>query len=116
MKSQRIGNFTINYDDIYYITYAGGKRPLPAKDQKEYDRALSLPWEAQRYELRRIGPDKNPNVVPIKGKLIIEFIKDGKFTPFFDSFFERTHMIQLSDMVVFESMKTKSYEMALRGE
>ena len=115
MKYETIGAFKIFFDEMYYIAYTGGMRELPAKDQKEYNKIMSLPLILQRTELRKISLDKNPNVVPVKGINLLSFIKELKFVPFFDSFFEQTHMLKLTDLVIYESIRQKNYEIAMRG-
>jgi hypothetical protein len=113
---ETIAGKRIYFDETYFIAYAGGKRELPAKEQKTYNRILSLPLILQRKELAKIPFENNPNVVPLKGKQLLEFIKELNFIPFFDSFFDQSHLIKLSDAIVYESMRAKSYEVALRGE
>lgn len=115
MKSETIGNHKIFFDEMYYIAYAGGTRELPDKDKKEYRKIMSLPLILQRQELRKIPLEKNPNVIPIKGINLVSFIKELKFIPFFDSFFEQTHMLKLTDIVIYESIRQKNYEIAMRG-
>ena len=109
----KFGAYTIMGDEIYFLAYAGGKRELPKEAQKNYDRAILLPWEAQRNELKRLGQMNNPNVVPVKGNDLITLLKDHKWTPFFDKFFEQSHMIQVNDVIIYESMKAKSYDIAM---
>lgn len=111
----KIGNNLIHFDEMYYIAYAGGFRELDKENQKQWERTLHLPLILQREEQRKIPMQNNPNVVPIKGITLLEFIKELKFVPLFDTFFERTHLIKLTDIVVYESIRQKSYEIALRG-
>jgi len=112
---EKIGHHVIYFDQTYYIAYAGGKRELPAKEQKEYNKLINLPFEIQRKELKRLGFDNNPNVIPVKGKALLEIIKDMNFIPFFDTFFERSHLLQVNDIIVYESIKQKNYDIALRN-
>jgi hypothetical protein len=112
-RYSQIGKNIIEWDQTYYITYAGGKRELPAKDQKEYDKTLNLPFALQRQELKKLGFEKNPNVVPIKGLSLIELFKDRSFIPFFDEYFNQSHLIQIHDQIVYESIKQKSYDLLL---
>lgn len=114
-KYEMIGKYPIYFSQQYFIAYAGGKRELEEKDQKEYSKILHLPYLLQRKELRKIPLEKNPNVVPITGMQLMSFIKELKFVPLFDTFFERTHLIKLTDIVIYESIKHKSYEMAMKG-
>ena len=109
-KYTRIGQYTIHWDEIYFIAYAGGKRELPEKDQKEYNKIHSLPFALQRQELKKLGPEKNPNLIPIKGLDLLSIIKELGYMPFFDQFFEQSKMLQVNDSIVYESMKLKSYE------
>jgi len=115
MKCEKIGKHNIFLDGLYFIAYAGGKRELPEKDQKEYNKTLHLPFVLQRKELKKIPLEKNPNVVPLKGRDLLSFIKELKFVPFFDQNFDRTHILQLTDIIIFESIKQKSYELALNA-
>ena len=115
-RYEKIGNNIINFDDMYYIAYAGGTRELPDKEQKEWSRTLLLPGELQTRERLKIPMDSNPNVVPIKGIHLLSFIRELKFVPLFDKFFDRTHVIKLTDVLIYESIRAKSYELALKGE
>lgn len=114
MKFEQIGHRKIYLDVMYFIAYAGGKRELPKKDQDEYNKIMRLPFSPlQRQELAKIPLEKNPNVVPLIGRDLIAFIRELKFVPFFDTKFEQTRLLKLTDLVIFESMKQKSYEAAL---
>ena len=115
MSGQKYGQYFVDNNETYFITYAGGKRELPKKDQDNYDKALMLPGVAQRIELNRLGLDKNPNVVPLLGWKLNEIIKDLKFIPFFDPAFAVSRILVVNKKVIFESMKQKSYEVAFRG-
>ena len=107
----QIGRYRIEWDQLYYIAYAGGKRELAAKDQKEYNKTLLLPWALQRKEVQKLGFEKNPNVIPIKGLDLLEIIKERGFVPIFDAFFEQSHLLQVNDSIVYESIKKKSYDL-----
>lgn len=113
MASVRFGKYVINGGDMYFLAYAGGTRELTKKDQDNYNKILTLPMEAQRPELKKLGFEKNPNVVPIRGDKLIEVIKDKKLVPFFDRYFEQSHLLQINDVIVFESLKAKSYDIAM---
>ena len=108
-----IGKYSIIWDETYYIAYAGGKRELASKDQIEYNKTLLLPFQLMRQEQKKLGFDKNPNVIPIQGLKLLELIKEKSFVPFFDTFFEQSHLVQINDAIVYESMKQKSYEIAM---
>ncbi len=114
-KYESIGTHKIYLDDLYFLAYAGGKRELAAADQKEYNKIINLPLILQRKELRKLPQEKNPNVIPLKGSQLLSFIKELKFVPFFDSFFNQTHVLQLNDIIIYESIKQKSYDVALRA-
>jgi hypothetical protein len=114
MRESKIGRYTIKWDEIYYLAYTGGHRELPAKDQKAYNGTLLLPLTLRRKEQANLGLDKNPNVIPLKGLYLLELIKDKKFVPFFDKFFEHTKLLQMNDEIVFEAIRQKSYEIAMR--
>lgn len=116
MNFEKIGRHRIYFDQIYYIAYAGGQRGVPEKDLKEYNNILRLPLILKQKELQKFGFDRNPNVIPIKGIILLEFIKDLDFTPFFDQYFEQSHLIQLNDLIIYESIKQKSYDIALKKE
>ena len=113
---ERIGNYTIYLDEVYYLAYAGGHRELPAKQQKDWDRTKSLPGLLQVKEQAKLGLDNNPNVVPLRGRDLMSFIREMKFMPFFDHAFEITHICKLTDPIVYESIKQKSYDIALRSK
>lgn len=115
MNPHVFGAYTVYPDQTYFLAYAGGKRDLLIADQKNYERALGLPLLAQIEELRRLGNEKNPNVVPIKGSELITLIRDRELVPMFDKFFEYTHLLQVNSLIIYESIKAKSYDMALRG-
>lgn len=111
---ENIGKHRIYLDQIYFICYAGGRRELPEKDQREYNKIINLPFALQQKEKQKIPLEKNPNVVPLKGRQLLSFIKELNFVPFFDSNFENTRMLKLTDIIIFEAMRAKSYEMALQ--
>jgi len=108
-----IGNRRIYHDETYFVSYAGGKRDLAAKDQKEYNNIIKLPFELQRKELKKLGFEKNPNVIPIKGIRLIEIFKTSNFIPLFDHFFDQSHLLTVTDEIVYESIRQKNYEIAL---
>lgn len=111
---ETIGKFPIYFDQTYFLCYAGGSRGLTNKQQKEWDKTLQLPGELQLIERKKLGPENNPNIIPLKGRDLLIFIKELKFVPFFDLSFPTTHMVKLTDIVIYESIKAKSYEMAMR--
>jgi hypothetical protein len=113
-RYEMIGNHKIFFDETYYIAYAGGNRELPSKDQKEWNKTLQLPGELKIREQLKLGYDKNPNVIPLKGIDLLSFIKELQFIPFFDHYFEHTHILKLTDIIIYESIKAKSYDIALR--
>jgi len=111
-RFEKIGNRVIEFDKTYALCYTGGKRELPAKDQKNYERILSLPSiVAQNEEKHRMkfweNPEKDPNVVPIKGIDLISFIKELKFTPLFDLYFEHTRRLYLTNILDYEFIKAR---------
>lgn len=119
-RYSKIGQNIIEWDEIYYIAYAGGKRDLLEKDMKEYNKAANsgLPDLLRAKEIAKLGLDKNPNVVPVKGIIIIEFFKDRNFVPFFSPNFMRCgyhgyRLLLLNDKIIYESIKQKSYEIAM---
>ena len=114
-RYEKLGKHVICLSEMYYLTYTGGTRELESKKQKEWDKTNNLPLLLQIKERKKIGFDNNPNVVPIKGSLLVSFFKDKGFVPFFDSFFAQSKVLQLTDIVIFESIKQKSYEIALRS-
>lgn len=115
-KYETIGNHPIYFDQVYYLAYAGGNRGLPEKDQKNWDRTKNLPGLLQVEERLKLGRDNNPNIVPLKGIDLLSFIKELQFVPFFDYYFEHTHLLKLTDVVIYESIKQKSYDMALKNK
>lgn len=114
-KFQKIGKYTIYFDQTYYLAYAGGFREMTKKQESDWNRTNGLPQELQVRERLKLGYENNPNVVPIKGKNLVEFIQDLNFIPLFDQYFEHTHLLKLTDLVVYESIKQKSYEIAMKG-
>lgn len=113
MANIRFGKYEIKGSETYFLAYAGGKRELQKKDQDNYNKIIALPMEAQRMELKKLGFEKNPDVVPIRGDKLIEVIRDKKLVPFFDRFFDQSHLLQINDIIVFESLRAKSYEIAM---
>jgi hypothetical protein len=114
-KHEMIGQHRIDLDGLYFLAYAGGHRELAAKDQKEYDKILSLPFLLQRSELKKIPMEKNPNVIPLKGSQLLSFIKELGFVPFFDQFFQQSHLVKLTDVIIYEAIRQKSYELAMQN-
>jgi hypothetical protein len=111
-KYETIGKYKIFFEEMYYIAYAGGKRELAAKDQKNWDRTLSLPGLLQKREQVKLGWKNNPNVVPIKGSKLISFIRELGYVPFFDQYFsDGSNVLKLTDLVIYEAIKKKSYEL-----
>jgi hypothetical protein len=112
---EMIGGHKIEFTETYFLTYAGGKRELVEKDQKEYNKILHLPYLLQRQELKKIPFEKNPNVIPIKGINLLSFIKELKFVPFFDYYFGQSKLLTINDLVIYEAIKQKNYDIAMRG-
>lgn len=119
-RYSQLGKNTIYWDQTYYIAYAGGKRDLPEKDLKEYNKAANggLPDLLRAKEILKLGFDKNPNVVPIKGINLIELFKDRSFIPFFSPDFMKEgsagyHLLQITNQIIYESIKQKSYDLLL---
>lgn len=106
---EQIGQYCIYFDETYYLTYTGGHRELSIKQQQDYCSLLKLPLGLRLKEQVRLGFENNPNIIPIKGRNLLLFIKELKFTPFFDYFFNATHLIQLNDLIVYESIKQRNY-------
>lgn len=104
-----IGQHRIDFDQMFYLTYAGGHRELPDKQQKEWNKTNNLPGLLQVKERNKLGMENNPNVVPLKGRDLLMFIKEMKFVPFFDRAFASTHLVKLTDIIIFESIKSKVY-------
>ena len=110
MSSLKLGRYRIYSNVEYFISYAGGQRGLSKKDQTEYNKATSIPFGISRAkELYKLDKRKNPNVIPVMGIKIMEFIIDKKLIPFFDPNFEQTKTITMTDLVIFESLKTQKY-------
>lgn len=112
-RYSQIGQHVIEWDEVYYIAYAGGKRDLPEKDMKAYNNIVKggLPDLLRAKEILKLGFDKNPNVVPIKGLALLEIIKEKQFVPFFDLSFKHSKLLQVNDLIIYESIKQKSYEL-----
>lgn len=107
-RFEKIGNYPIYFDQMYYIAYAGGHRELKSKDQDNWNRTNALPGLLQVKERNKLGLDANPNVVPIKGVELLSFIKELQFVPFFDRAFESTHLVKLTDVFMYEYIKSHS--------
>ena len=99
---------TIFFDEVYFLAFVGQSRELPADKDKEYRRALTLPFAAQRAEMKRLGPEANPNLIPVKGLTLLEMIREKKMVPFFDQFFDQSRILQTTDRIVYEAMRAKS--------
>ena len=108
MRCEQIGGYTVFLDQTYYISYAGGSRELPKKQQSDWDKTNQLPGLLQIKERNKLGMDGNPNVVPIKGVKLISFFKELGFVPFFDRAFASTGVLQLTDVFVFEKLKASA--------
>ena len=115
-RYEKIGAYTIFFDEMYYLAYTGGYRELDSKSQKEWNKTIQLPLLLQREERKKIPMEHNPNVVPVKGDQLLSFIKELKFVPLFDTFFDKTHVVKLSDIIIYESIRQKSYEIAMKGQ
>ena len=99
---------TIFFDKIYYITYAGGKRELDSKNQNNWNKTLNLPHNLMVKEQKKLGPQNNPNVVPISGFKLLEFIRDKHLVPVFDKFFDQSGFLSLTNIVEYEYIKSHS--------
>lgn len=108
-KYEKIGKHPIYFDQIYYLAYAGGTRDLVQKDQKEWNKTLQLPGLLKVKEQLKLGRDKNPNVIPLNGIELLTFVKELQFVPFFDQYFEHTHLLKLTDIMIYEDIKQKSF-------
>jgi hypothetical protein len=110
--SETIAGRVIEFDKVYALCYTGGKRELPEKDQKEYNRILTLPFHLQAVEKHRQklweNPEKDPNVVPLKGIQLLGFIKELHFVPIFDAYFEHTRRVFLTSRLDYELIKARS--------
>ena len=105
----------IYHNETFFLLYCGGFRELDSKKQKEWNKTLGLPLLLKIEEQRKLGDLGNPNVVPVTGIQLLEFVKELKFVPIFDKFFEHSHRVKLTDLLVYESIKAKNYEIAMRG-
>ena len=109
---EKIGNRVIEFDTIYALCYSGGTRELPRKEQQEYNRILTLPYHLQHKEKHRIGlwknPEKDPNVIPISGIKLVEFMRELHFVPIFDQYFEHTRRLYLTNTLDYEIIKARS--------
>jgi len=114
-RFETIAGKKIHFDETYFLTYAGGHRELPAKEQREYNKILGLPLILQRKELAKIPFENNPNVVPLKGHQLLMFIREMGFVPFFDQYFEKSHLVKLTDVIIYESIRAKQYEICLKN-
>jgi hypothetical protein len=112
---EKIGDNVIYFDQMYYLAYAGGTRGLPAKNQRDWNKTLQLPGLLQVKERIKLGLENNPNVIPLRGIDLLSFIKELNFIPLFDRAFENTHLLKLTNLVIYESIKAKSYQIAMRG-
>jgi hypothetical protein len=45
---------------------------------------------------------------------IISLMRELKFVPLFDHYFEHTHLLKITDAIVYESIKQKSYQIAMQ--
>lgn len=112
---ERIGNYVIELNKQYFLSYTGGSRELTKEKQRDWDKTNNLPFQLQIKERNRLGLENNPNLVPIKGSDLLSFIKELGFVPFFSQQFKDSPILQLTDVIIFESLKQKSYEIAMRG-
>ena len=101
---------------MYFLAFAGGSRELSAEHQKNWDKTKSLPGLLQVKERRKLGLENDPGVIPLQGIHLIEFIKDLQFVPMFDRAFDFTHLLQLTDPIIYESIRQKNYDIALGGD
>lgn len=113
-KYEKIGNHIIYFEKMYYIAYAGGHRELSKEKQRNWDRTLQLPGILKTKEQNKLGLMNNPNVVPIKGIDLLSFFRELGFIPFFDSNWSQSGVLQLTDAIIYESIKQKSYDIALQ--
>lgn len=107
-RFEKIGQHTIFFDQIYYLAYAGGKRELKQTDQKNWNKTLLLPDLVKVKEQIKLGQSNNPNLIPLKGIELLSFIKELKFVPFFDRAFEKTRLLKLTNILIYNTIKEKA--------
>ena len=110
----KLGRYIVEHSGTYYLCYAGGKRDLTNDQLKAWNKTKSIPnFQLRLKEQAKLGLNNNPNVIPVKGIQLLEFMRDLNFTPMFDPAFNVTHTCQLADPVTFEAIKQKNYEKAI---
>lgn len=114
-RSEVFMNRLIVFDEIYYLTYAGGKRELTGKEQSNWNKTLLLPPQLAIKEQKKLGSANNPGVVPISGIKLMEFIKDKGLVPVFDTFFETSHFLSLTNIIEYEYIRSHSKTNLDRG-
>jgi hypothetical protein len=72
-----------------------------------------MPDVLKNVEIKKLGQEKNPNLIPIKGLDLLGIIKEANYMPFFDKFFDVSKTLQVNNAIVYESMRQKSYEIAM---
>jgi hypothetical protein len=113
-RYERVGRHVIWFDKEYYVAYAGGVRDLTKEKQRDWNKTLLLPGDLKYKEQHKLGWKNNPNVVPMKGIDIISLMRELRFVPLFDHYFEHTHLLKITDVIVYESIKQKSYQIAMQ--
>jgi len=83
----------IELTGIYYLYFPDNVREMSQKEREEYDKMSSWPEKMKYQGLLQLSPDKNPNVLPVKGSPLIE-MEDRDYIPQFDRFFDEVAIIK----------------------
>jgi hypothetical protein len=82
----------IELEGIYFVYYPDEKPQFSKKEQKEFEKytyIMQLP-DTLRYKfLAEMPVQMDPNVLKVKGRVLIEYSERG-YIPIFDAFFDNT--------------------------
>jgi hypothetical protein len=110
-KFTEIGKYRLYFDEEYYLAYSGKRRKLSKKDEIEYQSIIALPFgDYQRDLLHKLPRNKNPELIPLSGRRVLEYIRDLNFVPMFDLYFKDTRTITLTDEFAYEYILNREYK------
>ena len=78
--------FLSKRNGIYYVFYPDQKKEMTKKEREDYDYIQGMPDTLRYKMLAELDPSKDPNVLQVKGRVLIEFSERG-WIPMFDVFF-----------------------------
>lgn len=84
----------IELDGVYLLYFPDKKREMTKKELDEYTTIKSWPEKLMWKGLLEADPAINPNVLKVKGRVLIEMAERG-YIPMFDKYFDEASVARL---------------------